>query len=274
MPITRIAELSDERVSPYVRLSDRQLRRADDPQEALVILESLLVIGSAVRAGLDLRSVLVDERHLQTLLETIPELHDLDVPLYVAERGLLSDMTGFHVTRGYLAAARRPASKDLSSLLQRARRVAVLEGLTDISNVGALFRSAAALGVDAIVLAPDCADPLNRRSVRVSMGTVFQIPWAVASGPWPESLFDQLRSRGFKSVALALDERALPLDDPSLASVERLALFFGSEGWGLSSETLSSCDCSAVIPMSAGVDSLNVAASSAVAFWELCRKGR
>ncbi len=274
MTITRIADESDPRLDVYTRLSDRQLRSLADPSQAMVVCESLLVIKVAVERGLELQSVLVDERHLDNLLQTVPALASMDVPVYTATREQLQGVTGINVHRGYFAAARRPRPRGLGEVLDGASRIAVLEGLVDITNVGALFRSAAALGVDGIVLAPRCADPLNRRSVRVSMGTVFVLPWAVAPEPWPQSLLGELGERGFHTVALALDDRAVPIDDPSLAGHGRLALFFGSEGWGLSDQVLGGVDSTAIIPMQRGVDSLNVAASSAVAFWELCSRGR
>ncbi|MBP3884192.1 MAG: RNA methyltransferase [Olsenella sp.] len=274
MTTTRIFDFSDRRIDAYARLTERQLRNALHPEEALVVCESLYVIRLAALVGLEFVSVLVDERHLENLLDTVPELREKEIEVYVASREVLCDITGFQVTRGYFACVRRPPARRLSDVLSGARRVAVIEGLTNVTNVGAVFRSAAALGVDAIVLSPECADPLSRRSIRVSMGTVFQVPWAVAEGSWPESVFGQLERLGFGTVALALDDRALRLDDPSLAGRDRLALFFGTEGTGLTQGVLERVDETVIIPMSHGVDSLNVAASSAVAFWELCAKGR
>lgn len=173
-----------------------------------------------------------------------------------------------------MAAARRPAARGLRDVLEGARSVAVLEGLVDVSNLGAIFRNAAALGVDGVVLAPECADPLNRRAVRVSMGNVFLVPWAVAPRPWPEALLGELRQRGFETVAMALDERAVRMDDPSLRKSQGTALFFGTEGTGLTRPVLDGVDRTVIIPMARGVDSLNVAASSAVAFWELFARRR
>lgn len=272
MAILRIGSADDRRLDPYLRLTDRQLRSLRDEADARCVLESLNVIEVAVGEGLELESLLVDERHLGTLLERIPQLEDSDLPVFGCDRGLLQDVTGINKSRGYLAVARRPGPLTVSEALRDARRVAVLEGLADITNVGALFRSAAALGMDALLLSPDCADPLNRRAIRVSMGTVFKLPWAVAEGEWPKDAFGALRAEGFHVTGMALAEGALRLDDPSLRAHGRLALVFGSEGWGLSREALAACDDFAIIPMCAGVDSLNVAASSAVAFWELCAK--
>ena len=273
MAITRITSLGDRGLDPYLRLSERQLRSNLNPEQALVVCESLLVIQLAVERGLDVVSVLVDERHLDNLLAHVPALGERDVPIYVASRELMSGITGFNVTRGYMAAVRRPRALSVDEALAGARHVAVLEGLVDVSNLGAIFRNAAALGADAVILAPECADPLNRRSVRVSMGNVFVVPWAVAPRPWPGALLARLREGGFDTVAMALDERALRVDDPALAGAGRLALFFGTEGTGLSPQVLASVDRTAIIPMSRGVDSLNVAASSAVAFWELFARG-
>lgn len=274
MAISRIKDLSDSRLDPYLRLSERQLRSVLHPDEALVILESLFVIKLAFERGLDVVSVLVDERHVDALASAVSGLGEKDVDVLVADRGLLSQVTGFNVTRGYMAAARRPAARGLRDVLEGARSVAVLEGLVDVSNLGAIFRNAAALGVDGVVLAPECADPLNRRAVRVSMGNVFLVPWAVAPRPWPEALLGELRKRGFETVAMALDERAVRMDDPSLRKSQGTALFFGTEGTGLTRPVLDGVDRTVIIPMARGVDSLNVAASSAVAFWELFARRR
>ena len=274
MAISRITSLSDSRLDPYLRLSERQLRSVLHPDEALVILESLFVIKLAFERGLDVTSVLVDERHVDALERAVPGLGEKDVDVLVADRDLLSQVTGFNVTRGYMAAARRPAARGLRDVLEGARSIAVLEGLVDVSNLGAIFRNAAALGVDGVVLAPECANPLNRRAVRVSMGNVFLVPWAVAPRPWPGALLDELRQRGFETVAMALDERAVRLGDPSLGRDAKTALFFGTEGTGLTRPVLDGVDRTVIIPMARGVDSLNVAASSAVAFWELFARRR
>ena len=274
MAISRITSLSDSRLDPYLRLSERQLRSVLHPDEALVILESLFVIKLAFERGLDVTSVLVDERHVDALERAVPGLGEKDVDVLVADRDLLSQVTGFNVTRGYMAAARRPAARGLRAVLEGARSIAVLEGLVDVSNLGAIFRNAAALGVDGVVLAPECADPLNRRAVRVSMGNVFLVPWAVAPRPWPGALLDELRQRGCETVARALDERAVRLGDPSRGHDAKTALFFGTEGTGLTRPVLDGADRTVIIPMARGVDSLNVAASSAVAFWELFARRR
>lgn len=273
MAISRIERASDERVAHYDAFSDRKLRCLGDPPAATMILESLNVIEAAVGQGVVLRSVLVDERHLETLLERIPVLATDGTPVYVANRATLSAISGFRVSRGYFAEAQRSRPHDFWQLAPGARRLVVLEALTDVTNVGALFRSASALGADGVVLAPMCADPLNRRSIRVSMGTVFQVPWCVAPTPWPAVALDALGQWGYLRAGMALVDGALRLDDPTLKRHERLALLFGGEGWGLSAKALAACDCPVAIPMAHGVDSLNVAASSAVALWELFARG-
>ncbi len=272
MRITPIFTLADSRLAPYAHLSDRQLRSLVNPGHACMILESLFVIKVALASGIELKSLFVDERHIETLVESVPELARQDIEVFVASKEVMSELTGINKSRGYLACARRPQARTVAEVLADARRIAVLEGLVDVSNVGAVFRSAAALGIDGVLLAPTCADPLNRRAVRVSMGTVFQVPWAQIGAPWPAPAFEALKEKGFTTCALALREDALRLDDPALAAEDKLALFFGNEGWGLTDGVLSAVDKTVIIPMSAGVDSLNVAASSAVAFWQLCSR--
>lgn len=277
MTITRIEDSTDERMEPYANLTAHQLKSRLHPENAQVILETLLVIQAAFDAGVEICSILVDERHVKTLQDALPRLAERDIPVYVASREVLSAITGINVTRGYLACARRPQGRRPQDLLGHAQRLVVLEGLTDVTNVGAVFRSAAALGADGILLAPTCADPLNRRSIRVSMGTLFRLPWARAEGDWPQATFRALDARGYASVALALTPTALPIDEVGRRLAERaatggsgrVALFFGTEGTGLTREVLDRCDLHAVIPMQRGVDSLNVAASSAVACFEL-----
>lgn len=270
MRTLRISSLDDPRLDPYTRLTNHQLRSEAAGAPALMVLESLSVIEVALEQGLELVSLLIDERHLERLEARLPGLLALDVPVFLMERQQLSQLTGFNVTRGYLALARRPALLSVAEALEGAAHVCVLENLVDTTNVGAVFRSAAALGADAVLFSPRCADPLERRAVRVSMGTVFQTRWArVPADVWPEGLAAELHRRGFDIVALALGEGSVPLD--SVPGAPRRALLFGNEGYGLSSEALASADRLVRIPMANGVDSLNVAASSAVAFWELFR---
>ena len=274
MPTIHVNDLLDERLDVFARLTDRQLRSNIDRSRAVMVVESPFAVEVALREGLEPLSFLLDERHEQSMSAVLSQV-DEEVPVFLAPRSLMSELVGFKVTRGVMAAFRRPAAREVSDVIEGARRIAVLEGLVDATNVGALFRSAAALGVDAILLDPTCADPFSRRAVRVSMGTVLKIPWATfdAEGDrsWPTGSLGMLHDAGFYVAAMALEEGALPIDDPSLREHERLALVFGSEGWGITDGALASCDVAAIIPMSHGVDSLNVAASSAVAFWQLCR---
>lgn len=276
MDVVRIMDAADGRIAAYAQLTDHQLRSRLRREQAMVIAESRIVVEVALKTGQEFVSMLIDERHLDALAHVTSQLGD-DVPLYVASRDVMSQIVGFKVTRGIMAALRRPRELSADEVLRDARRVAVLDGLVDATNVGAIMRSAAAFGVDAVLLSPTCADPLSRRACRVSMGTVFQLPWVHLGeaegewGRWPEGALGSLRAAGFHVAAMALEDGATVLDDPALCEHERLALVFGTEGWGLSRRTLACCDECVIIPMAAGVDSLNVASSSAVAFWQLCR---
>ena len=268
MTILRITDSDDERIAAYTRLTDHQLRNRLDPENALAIAESRFVIETALAQGMTPLSLLLDERHLESMTPLLEQLPP-DVPIYVASREVMSQIVGFEVTRGYLCALRRPPAQPLDEVLAQAKRVAVLEGIVDVSNVGAIFRSAAALGIDAVLLAPGCADPLSRRALRVSMGCVLRVAWSRLPKPWPHAGIDCLHEHGFSCMALALDEQARRLDDPSIKSHERLALFLGTEGTGLDERTLRACDGTIIIPMANNVDSLNVATAAAIAFWEL-----
>lgn len=269
--VFRLAKLDDERLDAFARLTDRQLRGRLEAERGILVAESRLVVEVALKAEVVPLAFLVSERQLASLAALLGRV-DEEVPVYVLPEEEMARLTGYRVTRGLLCAMRRPPERPFHEVLAEARRVAVLEDLVDVTNVGALFRSAAALGADAIVLSPGCADPLNRRSVRVSMGTVFQIPWTrVEKGSWPDKTLSDLRGRGFSCCAMALGPDAAPIDDPTLELGEKRALLFGSEGPGLSERVLAACDHRLVIPMANGVDSLNVAASSAVAFWHLFR---
>lgn len=271
MTVMRVSSLDDPRLDAYARLTDRQLRNRLEPERGVLIAESPYVIDVALREGVRPLSMLVEADRLPAVAGLVRRLPE-GVPVFVLPADEMRRLTGYRADRGPLCAMRRPPVPDAASVLEGARRVAVLEGLVDVSNVGAVFRSAAALGVDAVIVAPTCADPYTRRAVRVSMGTVFQVRWARASGAWPASTLGLLHERGFLCGAMALEDDALRLDDPALARAERLALFFGTEGTGLTRAVIDGCDESVVIPMAHGVDSLNVAASSAVAFWELCAR--
>ena len=270
--VTRLDSLGDPRLDAYARLTEHQLRSRLEPERAMLIAESRNVIDVALSQGLEVLSFLVDDSHLASAADLFARAGS-DVPVFVLPQAELERLCGYKVTRGLLACVRRPPERAVADVVRGARNVVVLEDLVDVTNVGALFRSAAALGADAIVLSPRCADPLCRRAVRVSMGTVFQVPWARAlPGEWPGACADLLRGQGFSCSALALTPDAVPIDDPALDLGERRALFFGCEGWGLTDAALAACDRSLIIPMAHGVDSLNVAASSAVAFWQLFRR--
>lgn len=268
-----LTDPTDPRLADYVSLTDVALRSRHEPEKGLYIAESSTVLRRALAAGHRPRSVLVAPRWLPDLEEMLRSLPDdgTHVPVYVAEPDVLETITGFHVHRGALAAMHRPPLPALHDLLAGARdgagarRVAVLEDVVDHTNVGAAFRSAAALGVDAVLVTPRCADPLYRRSVRVSMGTVFQVPWTRID-PWPGGM-ELLHDEGFVTVALALRDDALTLDELAADPPERLALILGAEGDGLKAETIASARRTVRIPMAGGVDSLNVAAAGAVAFW-------
>ena len=256
---------ADPRVADYTQLTDVHLRKLREPAEGMYIAESSRVLRRALAAGHQPRSFFLAEKwveDLQDIFEQYP-----DVPAYIGSAGLLEEITGFHLHRGAMAAMHRPAPVPLPELLAGAKRVAVLEDIVDHTNVGAIFRSAAALDVDAVLVSPRCGDPLYRRSVRVSMGTVFQVPWARLES-WPQDL-TRLKDLGFTVAAMELTDDAVDLDRLAARNPERLALVLGTEGAGMSAETLAAVDLAVKIPMRAGVDSLNVAAASAVAFWEL-----
>lgn len=269
--IIEICDLSAPELDVYARLTQAQLRNRLEPEKGVFIAESPKVIVRALDAGYQPLSFLMERRHItgqaQELLARCG-----DVPVYTADREVLAELTGFELTRGVLCAFRRPAPRTVEQVCANARRVAVLEGIVDSTNVGAIFRSAAALNMDAVLITPSCCDPLCRRAVRVSMGTVFQVPWAqigASATDWPGRGMEQLHALGFKTAAMALSDRSVSIDDPALTGEEKLAVVLGTEGDGLSYHTIASCDYTVKIPMSHGVDSLNVAAASAVAFWQL-----
>ena len=266
MNLQYLTSADDPRVYDYTSLTDTSLRKRREPEEGMYIAESSKVLRRAVDAGHRPRSFFLAEKWLPDLSDVLSRFPD--VPAYVGTPEVLEQITGFHLHRGALAAMERPAPLDLPALLESARRIAVLEDIVDHTNIGAIFRSAAALQVDAVLVTPRCADPLYRRAIRVSMGAVFQVPW-VRLTDWPGQLA-QLREAGFVTAALALREDSLTLDQLSARRDERLALVLGTEGDGLAETTLAGVDLAVRIPMSGGVDSLNVAAASAVAFWE-CR---
>ena len=281
--IIEITDFSDPRLDIYARLREVQLLHYNEPKPGLFIAESLRVIERALDAGCVPVSLLLEQKHVEgqarqligrcdTVFRKASERTEKGVPVFTADLTVLSKLTGFPLTRGALCAMYRPPMPDPAQICSSARRIAVLENITNPTNVGAIFRSAAALCIDAVLLTPACSDPLYRRTIRVSMGTVFQIPWTFLDGDsvkWPEQGMEFLHSLGFKSVAMALQEDSLSIEDPRLASEEKLAIVLGSEGDGLCAATITNCDYTVRIPMARGVDSLNVAAASAVAFWQL-----
>lgn len=266
MPIA-ITNSADPRVSDYFSLTDVALRRKLETDNGLYIAESEKVIRRALARGDRPRSFLMGERWLTDLADVVADAESQGIPVYVGEADVIEAMTGFHLHRGALASMNRPPLPDAATLLADAQRVIVLEDIVDHTNVGAIFRSAAALGVDAVLITPRCADPLYRRSVRVSMGTVFQVPWTRID-PWPGSVRD-LQEQGWTFAAMALSDDSITLDELAARAPDMLALVMGTEGDGLTSRTVAECDLTVRIPMAGGVDSLNVAAASAVAMYTL-----
>lgn len=284
---TLITDLEIPGLQIYNERKEVQLLRYYEPAPGLFIAESPNVILRALAAGYEPLSLLMEQREAESekgreILEQITELlteryrdktEKMPVfPVYVASNEVLSEISGFKLARGMLCAMRRRALPKMEDLCGNARRIAVLENVVNPTNVGAIFRSAAALGIDAVLLTGGCSDPLYRRAARVSMGTVFQVPWTILeTKDWPEHTMEQLRKMGYHTVAMALKEDSLRPDDAKLHNVEKLAIILGTEGEGLAADTIADCDDTVCIPMAHGVDSLNVAAASAVAFWELCK---
>ena len=270
--IIEIRDFAAGELDVYARLTEAQLLNRDRPEEGLFIAESPKVVMRALDAGYEPVSILAEERHIngeaREVLARCP-----DIPVYTASFEVLTQLTGYKLTRGLLCAMRRRPLPRVEELCRRARRIAVLENVMNPTNVGAIIRSAAALNMDAVLLTPGCSNPLYRRAARVSMGTVFQIPWTFLeeeeAGAWPREGMDYLKSLGFSTAAMALHDESVDIDDPVLRQEEKLAFILGTEGEGLQEETIAASDYTIKIPMSHGVDSLNVAAASAVAFWEL-----
>lgn len=268
--IIEITDFSAPELDVYARLRETQLLNRHEPENGIFIAESPRVIERALDTGCIPLSFLAEKKHVETEAKELI-VRCGEVPVYVAEFDVLTQITGYKLTRGMLCAMRRPPLRTPEEVCTGARRIAILENVVNPTNVGAIFRSAAALNMDAVLLTPDCSDPLYRRAIRVSMGTVFQIPWAFLDEQmlWPEDGIAFLREQGFKNVAMALRNDTVNIDDPVLQKEEKLAIILGTEGEGLLTETIDGCDYTVKIPMSHGVDSLNVAAASAVAFWEL-----
>ncbi len=267
--IIEITDFSAPELDVYARLSENELLHYYEPKGGLFIAESPNVILRALNAGYRPLSLLLEKKHIEgQATEVISRCGD--IPIYTAEFDLLTRLTGFQLTRGALCAMHRRSLPSVEELCRSARRIVVLENVMNPTNIGAIFRSAAALNMDAVLLTSGCSDPLYRRASRVSMGTIFQIPWTVPdSSSWPIAGMTVLRDLGFKTVAMALRDDSYSIDDPKLRAEEKLAIILGTEGDGLADETIAACDYTVKIPMSHGVDSLNVAAASAVAFWEL-----
>ena len=272
--MAHVIEITDWRVPEldlFARLTEGQLRSRREPEKGIFIAESAKVIGHALDSGCQPIALLMGHKPLEgagrALIERCGE-----VPVYTADDPILTALTGYHLTRGMLCAMGRPVLPRVEKVCAGARRIAVLEGIVDATNVGAIFRSAAALDLDGVLVTPTCCDPLHRRAVRVSMGTVFQIPWTWIgsdASQWPRPGLERLKELGFRTAALALDSRAISIEDPRLMAEDKLALVLGTEGDGLAPTTVAGCDDTVCIPMGHGVDSLNVAAASAVAFWQL-----
>lgn len=263
MPIIEITSLSHPGVEVFASLTEAQLRRHADPSQALFIVESPKVIRVALDAGCEPYALLCERKHI------VGDAADIvarcgNIPVYTGERELLASLTGYTLTRGVLCAMRRPAPKSVVEVCNGARRIVVIDGVVDTTNIGAIFRSAAALGVDAVLLTPTSCDPLNRRAVRVSMGSVFLVPWT-----WLDAPLSSLHEYGFRTAAMALTDNSVSIDDAALMAESRLAVVMGTEGDGLARDVIADADYVVRIPMAHGVDSLNVAAAAAVAFWQL-----
>lgn len=279
--IIEITSLEAPELAVYTHLTEAQLRNRLEPEKGIFIAESPKVIKLALDCGYQPLSLLTERKHINgQAAEIISRLEEdtsgNDIPVYTADDGVLEALTGYALYRGVLCAMRRPILKTAEEVCRGASRIAVLENIADATNVGAIIRSAAALNMDAVLVTPSCCDPLCRRAVRVSMGTVFQITWTYIGAnrsEWERSGAELLRGLGFKTAAMALDDNSVSMDDPRLAAESRLAIILGSEGDGLAKKTIADCDYTVKIPMSHGVDSLNVAAASAVAFWELRKRG-
>lgn len=269
--IIEITDYSAPQLDVFARLTEAQLRNKLEPEKGVFIAESPKVIRLALNAGYEPVSMLTERRHIIGDARDVIEMCG-DIPVYTAPSEVLEKLAGYKLTRGVLCAMRRKPLPEMRELLKNAHRIVVLENIMDSTNIGAVFRSAAALGIDAVLVTPCCCDPLCRRAVRVSMGTILQVPWArIGEEPadWPDKGLAVLRENGFKTAAMTLNDKSVSLDDPALAAEERLAIVLGTEGDGLSAQTTAGCDYSVKIPMFHGVDSLNVAAAGAVAFWEL-----
>lgn len=268
--ILHVADLEDARLDEYLRLSEAHLRMRTDVENGLYIAESTKVVQRAINAGHTPRSFLLAEKHLGQLVAEFNRFPD--APIFIGDDAQLQDLVGFHLHRGAMAAMNRPAPRDLDEVLAASSRVAILEDIADHTNLGAIIRSASGLGIDAVLLTPKCVDPWYRRSARVSMGTVFDLPW-VRLESWPRDI-ERIRAHGYRMLAMELTDDAVPLNDIQLAAGEKAAMILGNEGRGVTAEALAAVDTTVIIPMHREVDSLNVGAASAIAFWHLCSSPR
>lgn len=281
MNIITITDLNHPELDVYARLTEAQLRNRLEPEKGVFIAESLKVVRIALENGIRPLSFLAEQKYVDEQLTPLFERYGLgdDIPVYTGQREVLAQLTGYELSRGFLCAMRRPQLPTAEEVCAGRRRIAVLDSVVNSTNTGAIFRAATALGIEALLLTPTCCDPLNRRSVRVSMGTVFQIPWTFLNGKRKTEsgkqgteyldYIDTLKGLGFTTVALALTDKSVSIDDPALQGIDRMAIIMGTEGDGLPSEVIAACDYTAKIPMQRGVDSLNVAAAASVAFWQL-----
>lgn len=268
-----ITDIKSPELDVYTRLTEAQLRNRLEPEKGIFIAESLKVVRIALDCGLVPLSFLAEQKYINEQIRPLLDINNSpydfnDIPVYTGSRELLSQLTGYELSRGFLCAMRRPSLPSVKEVCQNKKRIAIMDSVVNSTNTGAIFRAATALGIEGLLLTRTCCDPLNRRSVRVSMGTVFQIPWTYIDG-WPNEAMRQLHSMNYKTMALALSDNALDIDDQSLHNIEQLAIIMGTEGDGLSHDTIDVCDFVAKIPMQHGVDSLNVAAAAAVAFWQM-----
>ena len=272
--IIEIADFEAPELDVYARLSENQLLNRHEPEKGVFIAESPKVIKRALDAGCKPLSLLLERKHIEVQARDVIARCG-DIPVFTSDFEILTQLTGYKLTRGVLCAKRRPPLPSVENICGQARRIAILENIMNPTNIGAIFRSAAALNIDAVLLTPGCSNPLYRRAIRVSMGTVFQIPWTFLGSEdseWPDTGMKLLQKLGFKTAAMALRDDSIPIDDARLRAEDKLAILLGTEGDGLSPSTIANCDYTVRIPMSHGVDSLNVAAASAVAFWELGKK--
>ncbi|MCR4659024.1 MAG: RNA methyltransferase [Bacteroidales bacterium] len=272
MNIKHITSLSDPQLNIFCRLTEAQLRNRLEPELGVFIAESPKVIAIALKRGYEPTAVLTEEKFIETQVNAFADQLG-DISVYVGSSQLLAQLTGYELSRGMICAMKRPKLPTVGEVCSQKRRIVIVDGVVNATNTGAIFRAAAALGMDGLIFSHTCCDPLNRRSVRVSMGTVFQLPWTQLDKQTRlPQLFDQMRTDGFKIISMALSNNALPIDDQQIAKHNKLAIVLGNEGEGLDNETIKASDYEAMIPMQNGVDSLNVAAAAAVAFWQLKSK--